>query len=133
MRSDLPTLAIRPDDDDLQRILQEAQFLLLKHPVAAQAAFSALVAEGRRFASTAEGRRWEARLRGSDLIRRGRVVWEVVTMKMLEEHAPNVLPTTYLDAMVKATASSELEPLLARLFDMEWKDDGRTDPAPHEE
>jgi hypothetical protein len=132
MRTELPTLALRPDDDDLQEVLRELQFLLLKHPVAAQGAFAALVAEGRRFARTPAGKQWEARLRGSDLVRRGRVVWEVVTMKMLEEHAPTVLPTTYLDAMVKATSSAELEPLLARLFDMEWED-GRTDPAPDAE
>jgi hypothetical protein len=132
VRSDLPTLALDPDDDELLRVLREAQFLLLKHPVAAQGLFSALVAEGRRYAQTPAGRRWHARLSGSDLIRRGRVVWEVVTLKMLEEHAPNVLPTTYLDAMVNATASPELEPLLARLFAMDWND-GRPDPASSEE
>lgn len=129
MSSELPTLAVQPDDDELLRLLHEGQYLLLKHPVAAQAAFSAFVAEGRRFARSDEGQRWEARLRGSNLIRKGRVVWEVVTLKMLEEHAPSVLPTTYLDAMVQATSSSELEPLLARLFDMEWEH-GRTDPSP---
>lgn len=128
MSADLPTLALQPDDDELLRILHEAQYLLLQHPVAAQALFAGLVAEGRRYAGTEDGRRWEARLRGSDLIRRGRVVWEVVTLKMLEESTPNVLPTTYLDAMVNATASPELEPLLARLFGMEWEH-GRTDPA----
>jgi hypothetical protein len=124
--AELPTLTLQPDDDELVRLLHEAQYVLLKHPVAAQAAFAALVAEGRRYARSEAGRRWEARLRGSDLIRRGRVVWEVVTLKMLEESTPNVLPTTYLDAMVNATASPELEPLLARLFDMEWEH-GRTD------
>ena len=132
MSADLPTLTLAPADDELQRLLHEAQYVLLKHPVAAQAAFSALVAEGRRYAGTDPGRRWQARLRDSDLIRRGRVVWEVVTLKMLEEHPPNVLPTTYLDAMVQATASPELEPLLARLFEMEWED-GSTDTAPHGE
>jgi hypothetical protein len=129
MTDDLPTLTLAPDDDELQRLLREGQYLLLQHPVAAQAAFSALVAEGRRYARTEAGRQWQARLRGSDLIRRGRVVWEVVTLKMLEERPPNVMPTTYLDAMVQATASPELEPLLAKLFAMEWED-GSTDPAP---
>jgi len=128
---ELPTLALQPNDDELSRLLHEAQYLLLKHPVAAQAAFGAFVAEGRRFATTEEGQRWESRLRGSDLIRRGRVVWEVVTLKMLEENPPDVLPTAYLDAMVRATSSAELEPLLAQLFDMGWEN-GRTDPSSDE-
>lgn len=127
MNDELPTLRLRPDDGELLSVLREAQFLLLKHPVAAQAAFAAFVAEGRRFACTDDGRRWQERLRGSDLVRKGRVVWEVVTLKMLEESPTDVLPTAYLEAMVRATSTAELEPLLARLFDMGWEH-GRTDP-----
>src|SRR5580704_13030669 len=39
-------------DGELGAILRRAQLLLLKHPVAAQAAYAALIAEGRRFAAT---------------------------------------------------------------------------------
>src|SRR5580693_1180923 len=48
------------EDGALGEILRRAQLLLLKHPVAAQAAFAALIAEGRRFAATPEGAEWAA-------------------------------------------------------------------------
>ena len=97
-------------------MLREAQYALLKHPVAAQAAFSALVAEGRQFAETPEGRAWSERLAGSQLMRQGRMVWEVATLKILEEASPRLLPSAYLEALVKASGSHELEGLLTRLF-----------------
>lgn len=112
----LPHLTIRDLDDDLLDTLRELQFVLLRHPVAAQAAFSALVVEGRSFAATHVGQQWVERLAGSELMRQGRTVWEVVSLKLLEENPTTVLPTAYLDALVQATASQELEPLLARLF-----------------
>lgn len=124
----LPRIAIRDPEDGLARVLREAQYVLLRHPVAAQAVFAALVAEGRRFTETEEGRAWRRRLAGSDLIRRGRVVWEVLSLKMLEEKPQGPLPTTYLDAMVKAASVADLEPMLARLFEL-GVDDADSDPA----
>lgn len=112
----VPTLVVGDPEQDLVRILREAQYLLLAHPVAAQAAFSAFVAEGRRFAETSAGRAWSERLAGSELMQKGRVAWEVVTMKLLEESPPDVLPQAYVQALAKAAASPELEPLLSRLF-----------------
>lgn len=126
--SALPRIAIRDPESDPSRLLREAQYVLLRHPVAGQAAFAALVAEGRRFARTEEGRSWRRRLEGSDLIRKGRVVWEVLSLKMLEENPPGLLPTTYLDSMVKAASTADLEPMLARLFEL-GVDDANADPA----
>ena len=45
----VPRLVVRDPEDELLTLLREIQYLLLEHPVAAQAAFSAFVAEGRRF------------------------------------------------------------------------------------
>src|SRR5580692_407187 len=59
-------------DTELSAILRRAQLVLLKHPVAAQAAYAALIAEGRRFAATPEGAEWAAALAGSEELRRGR-------------------------------------------------------------
>ncbi|MGI9591762.1 MAG: hypothetical protein ACR2P8_10375 [Myxococcota bacterium] len=126
--SALPRIAIREPESDLHHLLREAQYVLLRHPVAAQAAFAALVAEGRRFGRSEEGRAWRRRLEGSDLMRRGRVVWEVFSLKMLEENPPGVLPTAYLEAMVKAASMADLEPMLARLFEL-GVDDADSDPA----
>jgi hypothetical protein len=112
----LPRVSVRDPEAGVLRVLREAQYVLLKHPVAAQAAFSALVAEGRRFAATPEGREWSERLAGSELMRQGRMVWEVATLKILEESSPHVLPSAYVEALVKASGSRELESLLSRLF-----------------
>ena len=123
----LPRLRVEEPEAKLLDRLRGFQDLLLLHPVAAQAAFSGLVAEGRRYAETGEGAEWLQRLAGSDLARRGRVVWEVVTMKMLEEQSEDVLPSAYLDALIGASASGELEPLLAKLF--EDRPDEIADPS----
>jgi plasmid stabilization system protein ParE len=116
-----PRVTIRSPEDELTRALREAQWLLLEHPVAAQALFRAFVAEGRAFGETAEGRRLREELRGSELIRRGRVVWEVSTLNLLEEDEETVLPSKLLDAIVFAASTRELEPMLSRLFEGTWE------------
>jgi hypothetical protein len=112
-----PRPAPAEPDDELSSLLRSAQVILLKYPVAAQAAFRAFVNEGRRFAETPEGQRWKSELAGSELIRRGRVVWEVGTLNILEEHAETAIPSKVVDAVVQATAVRALEPLLSRLFE----------------
>jgi len=125
-RDEEPPLFELRADDALHAPLRRAQRLLLEHPAAAQRIFSALVAEGRRYAETPEGAALAERLAGSELIRRGRVVWEVTTLNLLEEAPPSVLPTRLLDVFAHATAVEALEPFLARLFGLS-DDDG---PAP---
>lgn len=108
----LERIAAEPEDE-LTSALWEAQRLLVKHPVAARAAFRALVAQGRRFAETNEGARWKERLVGSELVRRGRSVWELATLGMLDE-SPRVLPTQFVDMLSYAAGLADLEPVLAR-------------------
>lgn len=103
-------------DEKLVQLLREGQFLILRHPVAAQAALGALVAEGRRFAETAAGRRWKRRLAGSELIRRGRMVWQGSVLNMLEEDSESPIPSAFLDAVLAATASENLPALLSQLL-----------------
>jgi hypothetical protein len=100
-------------EDDLARVLVRAQLTLIKHPVAARAAFRAVVAEGRRFGETEEGQRWKKRLAGSDLIRRGRSVFELATLGMVNEQ-PQILPTQFVDMLSYAAGLANLEPALAR-------------------
>lgn len=96
-------------------LLQQLQLLLLKHPLAAQAAFSALVAEGRRFAATPEGAAWKASLAASDLVRNGRQLWDALTLNLLEEDASTVVPSAYLEALFRVATSPELEAVLREL------------------
>ena len=117
-----PRVVFRDPEDELSGVLRKCQLLLLKYPVAAQAVFRAFVAEGRAFGKTAEGRRWRQELSSSDLIRRGRVVWEVGTLNLLEENADTVLPSKLLDAVVYTAGIEALEPMLSRLFESPGED-----------
>ena len=110
-----PHLVLRPSNDPLIELLHRASLLLLKHPVAAQAAFAALVAEGRRFAETPEGRRWKAALADSELARRGHALWEGSLLKVLEEQADAPLPTAILEAIVQAASRRDTTALLQRV------------------
>jgi len=101
-------------EDELGRFLQCVRVNLLKHPVAALAAYRALSEEGRRFAQTPAGTEWRRRLAGSELIRRGRDVWEIATHNMLEEDTPRLLPSQYVDALCYAASLADLELQLAR-------------------
>lgn len=122
-------VALRRPDDELDRILREAQMLLLRHPLAAQALVRAFVAEGRRYGATDEGRRLRETIADSELIRRGRVLWEVGTLNLLEEQAPSTLPGRLLDAFIEQTAADDLEGDLIRLFGYGASDGHPTDPA----
>jgi hypothetical protein len=108
-------LVLAPAADPLLPLLERAALLLLKHPAAAQAAFSALVAEGRDFARTEEGRRWKSALAGSEIVRRGRALWEGSVLSLLEDREEAVLPTALLDAVVQAAGRRDLTTLLQSL------------------
>ncbi|MEZ4468365.1 MAG: hypothetical protein R3F43_29010 [bacterium] len=119
-REDFDRLFARAPDaavaeDATLRRLHEARSLLVKYPVAAQAAFAALVAEGRRFAETPEGQRWQATLADSDLVRRGRALFQGITLDVLGEHA-GPLPSGFLEAFIEATRRGDAEGVLQRLF-----------------
>lgn len=108
----------RPDEatQEVVRLLRRFQLVLLKHPAASQAAFRALVHEGRRFAETPEGAEWKARLAGSELVRQGQAVWEGVTLNMLEADSDRAFPSMLLDAFVAAAGLDALEQALSHLY-----------------
>ncbi len=105
-------------DEEIIALLDGAQMAMIKHPTAAQAAFAALVREGRRFAETAEGEKWLQVLGGSGLVRRARWVWETTSLNMLEEDAGTIVPSTYLEALLRATDVPDLEQILGRVTGM---------------
>ena len=104
---------LQPVEVDLLLALQRT---LLTHPVACQAAFSALVAEGRRFAETPEGRAWRDRLVHSSLLRQARLVFDLSTLGLLEERTGAALPSGYLDALFMIAAGGEADRVLNQLF-----------------
>ena len=110
----VPRLTLPAVDDPLASVLRMVSLVILKHPVAAQAAFAALVAEGRRFAQTPEGRWWKAALANSELAERGRALWEASMLHALEDSSDVVLPTAVVDAVVQAVSRTDLESALLR-------------------
>jgi len=115
--------------DDLGRLLTELQSIVVRHPIAAQAAFRALVAEGRAFAETPEGREWAASLADSRLVRRGRIAWDVVTARAFDDDPDVTVPTVFLDALARTAAVDALEPLLSRLFEQAAEAEGEASPG----
>jgi hypothetical protein len=116
----LPRLRLQPPErqgeTQVLRALRALQRVLLAHPVAAQAAFSALAAEGRCFAETPEGSAWRARLEDSALLHHARLVWQIGSLSLLEEDPPEILPSAYLEGLLLAAASGDPDALLDRLF-----------------
>ncbi len=103
-----PGLELEVPPDALADLFRTASALMLKHPVAAQAAYTALVAEGRRFAETPEGRHWRSALAGSEFVRRGRALWETSLLNLLEDNPDAVLPASLKDAIVRAISRPEI-------------------------
>jgi len=111
----LPVVVLedRDPEEEVVDVLREAQRLVFKYPVASQAIVQAFVAEGRRFARTDEGRRWRERLAASDLLQRGRAVWDVGSLGAFREQPEGALPTVMVDAVVQAAANGDIESLLS--------------------
>ena len=106
-------------DETLLSLMRRAARLVLKYPVAMQSAFAALVAEGRAFAGTEEGARYEAALRRSPAIERSFRVFEMLTSNLLLENRDLVLPSAYLDLLVQASEVRNLGPYFASLLSEE--------------
>lgn len=112
----LPTLVFEDPEDPLASTLRRLQQAILLYPVAAQALFAGFVREGRAYAKTDMGRAWQARLAGSELVIRARVLWDAMTVRGLEDDPNTVLPTAILEAIVKAAADSDMERFVEDLF-----------------
>ena len=117
MPEDVPHLVFDETDDELGRALDALRKALARHPIAAQAAFAALAAEGRRFALTPEGASLRARLAKSETFHRARLVWDTVSVTAFAEEPVDPLPSAYVESVLQATQLDALEPFLSRLFD----------------
>ena len=112
----IPTIDLREFDESTLRILRSLQSILLRHPVACQAAFGALVAEGRMFGATPEGRELKTRLESSSLVQQLRYVFDLTTFSMLERDQPDILPSAYIDTLFMLSGHERSDDLLDRLF-----------------
>lgn len=112
---DLPTLTWGGPEQLVERLVREAQLIVLTEPVLCQKLYSALAAEGRAYAATAEGKDRRERLARSPLLARVRALWEPATFNLLEEDPGRPLPSAYVDALTVAVDLPQLESLLALL------------------
>ena len=97
-------------DEQIDRAIQQLSRAVVKYPLAAQAAYSALVREGRAFAATDEGRRIRSQLAGSELVARLRTAWELLTLGMLRDGtSAGVLPSVLVEALVQAVFRNRFE------------------------
>lgn len=113
----LPRVVLREPKDAVAGSLRGLQLLALKHPIAFQAGFAALVEEGRSFAATAAGTEWRQRLERSSLLHRARLALELGSLWMLEDEPTGSMPSGFLDALFLAAESSELEAIVDGLFE----------------
>jgi hypothetical protein len=120
----LPTVYL-PSSETALQVLRLLQGLVLKHPIAAKAAFDALIAEGRTFAQTPEGKAWHDKLAASELLHRARLVLDFPGLSMLERESPEVLPSAYLDTIFMLASSRKPDELLDPLFEWGRDDDQR--------
>jgi hypothetical protein len=127
MDSTLPRVELKDPASTEVDLLRDIQRVLLKHPVACQAAFNALLSEGREFAETSEGRKWQQRLVQSSLLQRARLVFDLSTLGLLEEGPANQVPSGYLDALfMVASSGGDADDVLNRLF---WSGTDRSPDA----
>lgn len=114
--ADTPSAPEPAAEEPIQQALRRLQDLIWAHPVAFQRAFAALVREGRAYALTPAGAALKEALVRSDLTARSRMIWDVLSMSAFLEEDTEVLPSVFIDALAKAAASTELEPILSRVF-----------------
>jgi hypothetical protein len=108
----MPTLVIEDERAQVDPLLLEVRRALWRHPLAAQSLFRMLVAEGRRFAATAEGREWAERLAHAERLEQVAVVWDLVTSRALEDDPATVVPSVVAEAFVKAATERSLAQLI---------------------
>lgn len=110
--------------DDLSRdmarlvdVLESARVSMLENPGAARALIEFLVAEGRRYAQSPDGRIWRNQLLGSPHLEYLRELWEAVTLDLFDHiDEEDRVPTAWVDLLTDALSQrSDVETLLSSL------------------
>lgn len=102
--------------DPVAAMVFAAHHLLHTHPIATQAAFQALVAEGRRAAATPEGRGRLEAMAADPRLDAARRLWDASALRLLQEDAGAPVPSSLLDAWMQAAGSPDLDARLAGLL-----------------
>lgn len=116
MNPDVSPRLVLEDPQPLLALLRAGQELLWRDPAAAAALLQAVTAEGRRFAATPEGERWMRAFGGSELVQRGRMIWQAFGLDALAEGSPAQLPSDWLRHVLDALGSADLEETLTQMM-----------------
>jgi hypothetical protein len=108
LERDAPRLLPEPPDQDsrgeraLYELLGGARRAVLGHPAAARAVVDLLVAQGRRYAATADGARLRDALVASDAVDALRRVWETASLGALDgPAAPSGVPDAWAELLAE--------------------------------
>lgn len=113
----LPRLILRDDDNHtLILLLRFIQRLLVQNPAAVRAVVQAIVAEGKRFAKTTEGQHWKETLTRSELVQRGRFIWQAYGLDSALDTAPVLVPSDWLELLIHDMEIADLETVLSLLM-----------------
>lgn len=115
MSEPLPRLVIK-DNDLFIKLLRECQRFLIENPKAARTIARALVAEGRQFEQTDEGQRWKAIANESELVKRGRLIWQAYGLDTMVNEDPALTPSEWLDLIMDILDHVDLEAILSTLM-----------------
>ena len=107
-RTQLPCVHLSTPESSRTRLIRDVQSVILTHPVATQAAFRALIREGRKYLETEAGRQLGARLASSALVHDARTAWELSGGWLVDEEPESILPSAYLDLILGAIGEQEL-------------------------
>jgi hypothetical protein len=110
----LPELSLG-EPEDAAELIKRLQSFVLKHPFAAQAAFSALISEGEAFARTPEGAAWRDRLVNSELVHRARLALDLPGLSLLGRSDASA-PSGFVDAIFMLASSRRPDEMLDALF-----------------
>jgi hypothetical protein len=101
----------------LYDLLADAQRAVLGHPAAARQVRDLLIAQGRRYAETAEGGQLRDALVASEAVGQLRRVWEAVSLNALDgPTALSGVPDAWVELLVDAATGASIdESVLARL------------------
>lgn len=102
------------DDETVLSLLGELDRLLRLHPRLTRAVVAALVAEGRAYSDTTEGRRLRETLLASRRVRRAWVLWDTFGLGRHVREGEGFEPSWWLRTIATLTASDRLESLVSR-------------------
>jgi len=101
----LPRLVLE-GEGTLRRILIGWRRLIIEEERGLRVVVRSFIAEGRRFAETEEGRQWLEALSRSEVIGRGRVLWDLYSSGR-DQGEPDMTPSQWLWALLDALKSPE--------------------------